>query len=116
MRLIPNRILLNNLYERRIFMDISHLTAEDKIKRSIEDGEFQNLQGFGQPLKLEDNSSIPESLRMAYKMMKNAGMLEQQEESIRKDLLNLEDLIACCYDETERKKLQKQLNEKLLQF
>ncbi|PLT31919.1 J-domain-containing protein [Peribacillus deserti] len=97
-------------------MDIAHLIAEDKIKRSIEEGEFRKLPGYGRPLVLDDDSAIPESLRMAYKMMKNAGMLEEQEESLRKELMNLEDLISFCYDPEERERLTKQLNEKLYQF
>ncbi|WP_409297000.1 DUF1992 domain-containing protein [Peribacillus sp. SCS-26] len=97
-------------------MDIAHLIAEDKIKRSIDEGEFRNLPGYGQPLILKDDSAIPESLRMAYKMMENAGMLQQQEDRLRKELLGLEDLLSACEDEGEREGLQRQLNEKLLQF
>ncbi|MBM7693662.1 hypothetical protein JOC77_003106 [Peribacillus deserti] len=97
-------------------MDFAHLVAEDKIKRSIDEGEFQRLPGYGRPLEIEDESSIPESLRMAYKLMKNAGMLDQQEEALRKELMNLEDLAAYCYDPEERESLKKQLNEKLYQF
>lgn len=33
-----------------------------------------------------------------------------------KDILKIEDLIACCYDEVERKKLQEELTAKTLRF
>ncbi|WP_051348704.1 DUF1992 domain-containing protein [Peribacillus kribbensis] len=97
-------------------MDIAHLIAEDKIKKAISEGEFKNLSGLGKPLELEDLSSIPESMRMAYKMMKNAGMLKSEEDKIRKELINIEDLMANCDDENEKARLSTQLNEKLLQF
>ncbi len=31
-------------------MDFSHIVSEDKIKRAIKDGDFQNLPGMGKPL------------------------------------------------------------------
>ena len=33
-----------------------------------------------------------------------------------KDILKIEDLIACCYDEEERKKLREELTAKLFVF
>ena len=49
--------------------------AENRILQAIEAGEFDNLQGKGQPLNLEDDSHIPSELRMAYKILKNADCL-----------------------------------------
>lgn len=42
---------------------------------ALERGDFDNLPGAGRPLLLDDDSHIPESLRMAYRVMKNAGVL-----------------------------------------
>ncbi|WP_409304350.1 DUF1992 domain-containing protein [Peribacillus sp. SCS-155] len=89
--------------------------AEDKIKQAIKDGEFDNLPGKGKPLNLDDMNGIPPELRMAYRMLKNAGMVEA-EASYRNELMRIEDLIANCEDQEERQKLEKQLNEKLLAF
>lgn len=96
-------------------MDFVHIVSEDRIRRAIEDGEFDHLPGKGKPLVLDDMSGIPADLRMAYKMLKNAGMLEE-ESDYRKELMRIEDLIACCDDDTKETRLQKQLNEKLLSF
>lgn len=96
-------------------MDFVHSVSEDKIRKAIEEGEFDHLPGKGKPLILEDMSGIPAELRMAYKMLKNAGMVEA-EQSFRKELMRIEDLIACTQDDVEKEKLQKQLNEKLLSF
>ena len=49
--------------------------AERRIVEAMEHGEFDNLPGAGRPLNLDDDAGIPESLRMAYRVMKNAGVL-----------------------------------------
>lgn len=96
-------------------MDLFHIIAEEKIKQAIKDGEFERLPGMGKPLKLDDLSAVPEELRMAYRIMKNAGYTAE-ETDLRKELMTIEDLIKKCDDEGERQNLQKQLNEKLLRF
>jgi hypothetical protein len=96
-------------------MDFVHIVSEDKIKQAMKNGEFDNLPGKGKPLVIEDLSAIPQELRMAYSMLKNAGMIEE-EQTYRKEILRIEDLIACCYDPKERDALKQQLNQKLLQF
>lgn len=96
-------------------MDFVHIVSEEKIRQAMKDGEFDNLPGKGKPLVIEDLSAVPEELRMAYRILKNAKVIEE-EEDFRKDLIRLEDLIASCHDPEERGKLQHQLNQKLLQF
>jgi hypothetical protein len=49
--------------------------AERKIEEAIERGEFDDLPGAGQSLDLDDiDPLLPEELRMAYRILKNAGM------------------------------------------
>ena len=49
--------------------------AERKIEEAIERGELDDLPGAGQPLDLDDlDPLLPEELRMAYRILKNAGM------------------------------------------
>lgn len=96
-------------------MDLFHIIAEEKIKQAMKDGEFDRLPGMGKPLKLDDMSGVPENLRMAYRIMKNAGYTEE-ETDLRKELMTIEDLIKKCDNDSERQSLQKQLNEKLLRF
>ncbi|MED4663407.1 DUF1992 domain-containing protein, partial [Bacillus subtilis] len=50
-------------------MDFSHIVSEDKIKRAIKDGDFQNLPGMGKPLPKDDAAHLPESLRMGYRIL-----------------------------------------------
>ena len=71
---------------------------------------FDSIPGKGKPLQLEDFSMVPPELRMSYKILKNAGMIPLEME-LQKDILKIEDLIACCYDEAE-KKITRRVNGK----
>jgi len=44
--------------------------VEQRIKEAMEKGEFENLPGKGKPIPLEDDSHVPEDLRLAYKLLK----------------------------------------------
>ena len=56
-------------------MNLLDQIAEQRIQDSISRGELRDLPGEGQPLHLEDDSAIPEELRAAYRILKNAGFL-----------------------------------------
>ncbi|WP_462408770.1 DnaJ family domain-containing protein [Neobacillus sp. Marseille-QA0830] len=96
-------------------MDLFHTLAEDRIKKAYAEGEFDNLLGYGRPLKLEDLSGIPEELRMAYKLLKNGGYT-QEETDLRREFMTVEDLLKHCEDETDRANLQRRLNQTLLKY
>ncbi|MED1057228.1 DUF1992 domain-containing protein [Bacillus mycoides] len=96
-------------------MDVFLNIAEEKIRQAIRNGDLDHIPGKGKPLQLEDLSMVPLELRMSYKILKNAGMIPPEME-LQKDILKIEDLIACCYDEVERKELQEELTAKTLRF
>ncbi|MGM7683131.1 DUF1992 domain-containing protein [Cytobacillus sp. Hm23] len=96
-------------------MDIVSIIAEDKIKRAYSDGDFKHLPGEGKPLVLEDLSHIPEHLRMSYKMLKNAGMMQEADE-LKKEMMTIEQLIASTQNEDDKIKLTNRLNEKMIRF
>ena len=88
--------------------------AERKIEEAIERGEFDDLPGAGQPLDLDDlDPSLPEELRLAYRILKNAGMSDADmaaEETAeraraRKKLVLLEKRIEARYYERALAKL-----------
>ena len=85
---------------------------ERKIKEAQEKGEFDNLPGKGEPLKLEDDSGVPEDLRMAYKILKNADCLPPEIE-LKKEIRQMEDMLAGIPDEKERYRLMKKINMKI---
>jgi len=95
-------------------VDFFQILSEERIKKAYQDGEFDGLPGFGKPIQIEDLSAIPEELRMAYKIMKNAGYTEE-EGSLRQEMMSIEDLLKKC-DESEKENLRRKLNEKLLRF
>ena len=66
--------------------------AEEQILSAIRRGEFDDLPGAGQPLILEDDSGIPEELRMAYRLLRNAGCLPP-ELTLRDEIQQLEGLL-----------------------
>ena len=48
--------------------------AEHRIEEAIARGEFADLPGAGRPLELDDvDPLLPEELRLAYRILKNAG-------------------------------------------
>lgn len=96
-------------------MDKFLIMSEDKIRKAYENGEFDNLPGFGKPLQLEDMSGVPEELRMAYKLMKNAGF-SPEENMMKQEMMTIESLMKQTDNLAEREELQKKLNQKLLRF
>ena len=83
--------------------------AEERILQAQRQGAFDNLSGAGRPLKLEDNSNIPEDLRMAYKILKNADCLPPELE-LKKEIKQVEDLLATMPATEEKYKKMKKLN------
>jgi hypothetical protein len=83
--------------------------VEERIRRAFEEGEFDDLEGRGEPLALADDSTVPEELRLAFKILKNADCLPPEVE-LRKDIERAEDLIAAMPDTVEKYRALKRLN------
>jgi len=66
--------------------------AEQHIQKAQKNGDFDNLPGYGTPLRLDDYSAVPEALRTGYRLLKNAGYLPPELQD-RKDALQLKDLL-----------------------
>jgi hypothetical protein len=89
--------------------DVLAKIAEQKIREAQERGEFDDLPGKGRPLELEDMSGVPEDMRMAYKMLKNAGCAPP-ELMIKNEIIRIEDMLATIEDEQEKYRQIKKLN------
>ncbi|RJR17938.1 MAG: DUF1992 domain-containing protein [Desulfobacteraceae bacterium] len=89
--------------------------AEKKISEAIEKGEFDNLPGAGEPLVLEDDSNVPEDLRIAYKILRNADCLPP-ELQLRREIRQMEDLLSAMQDERDRYRLIKRINFRILKL
>jgi hypothetical protein len=88
---------------------------ESRIKKAQDEGAFENLPGSGLPLPLEDDRHIPEDLRMAYKVLKNADCLPP-EVQLRKEIRATEDLLAGMTDTANRYRTIKKLNYLVLRL
>jgi hypothetical protein len=96
-------------------VDLIEKLAEARIRDAMARGDFDNLAGRGQPLRLEDLSKVPEDLRAGYILLKNAGVLPE-EMQLRKEMVTLEALVDACADPEERIRLRKDLNWKVMRF
>jgi hypothetical protein len=83
--------------------------AERRILQAIREGAFDDLPGAGKPLKLEDDSHLPEDLRIAYKILKNAGYVPR-EVALRKEIAKAEDLLDGMEDTKAKYSQIKKLN------
>ena len=89
--------------------------VEQRIREALDRGDFDDLPGKGKPLPIEDNSMVPDDLRLAYKILKNADCLPPELE-LRKEILQMEDLLKDIPDEKERYKLMKKINFQILKL
>lgn len=57
--------------------------AERKIEEAIARGELDDLPGAGRPLELDDAALVPEEVRVAYRILKNAGYVPPEVDELR---------------------------------
>lgn len=95
-------------------MDFGHL-IEEKIKKSIEQGDFDNLPGKGKPLPKDEFAHLPSELRNSYRILKNANMLPE-EMVVKKEIIELEELLAQVKDPQLSSYYRKEWKEKKLRF
>jgi hypothetical protein len=96
-------------------VDVLHKIAEERIQEAQREGLFDNLSGKGRPLNLDDDSTIPEELRLTFKILKNSNCLPIEME-LRKDIFNLRQLLDAAIDPETRRDLRSELNLRILRF
>jgi hypothetical protein len=89
--------------------------VEERILEAQRAGAFDNLPGKGKPLQLDDQSWVPEDLRVAYHILKNAHVLPPEAELL-KEIHTLEDLLKYVEDEGERFALAKSIQNKVIRL
>jgi hypothetical protein len=90
-------------------LNIFSKIAEQKIREAQERGDFKDLVGKGEPLDLADYGRVPEEMRMAYTILKNAGC-SPPEVTLKKEIIQIEDMLASITDEQEKYRQIKKLN------
>ena len=88
-------------------MNILEELAERAIQEAQKRGEFEGLSGEGQPLPQESDPFMPETLRMAYKMLKNAGYVPEEIQAQRE----IRSLIECLEQETDESRKMRQIQK-----
>ncbi|HHH36258.1 MAG TPA: DUF1992 domain-containing protein [Gammaproteobacteria bacterium] len=83
--------------------------AEARITEARERGEFDDLPGEGRPLDLEEDALVPEELRAAYRMLKNAGYLPPAL-ALRREIADVHALLAAAQTDEARARCGKRLN------
>jgi hypothetical protein len=56
--------------------------AERRIAEAVSRGELDELPGAGRPLDLEDDALVPEELRLAHRILKNAGYVPPEVQTL----------------------------------
>ena len=82
---------------------------EERIRKAQKKGVFENLEGAGRPLNLEEDSHIAEDLRLAHKILKNANCLPPEIE-LKKEIQRTEDLLSGMKDTAQKHRTLKKLN------
>ena len=67
--------------------------AEQKLEEAVSRGELDDLPGQGRPLELDDDRLIPEELRVAYRILKNAGYVPPELQELN-EIVQLEPAAA----------------------
>ncbi len=89
--------------------------VESLIKEAQERGEFDNLAGKGKPIDLTSYFETPEDVRVAQSVLKNAGMTSP-EVQLLKEIAELKDLLKSTGENQKRIEIQKQIQEKQIEF
>jgi hypothetical protein len=86
-------------------MKLLDALVEQRISAAAARGEFDNLPGAGEPLELDDDALVPEEVRVANRIMKNAGFVPPAVEHLRA-LRDLQHEAGSTEDPATRRKLQ----------
>ncbi len=76
--------------------------AERRIAEAMDRGELNDLPGAGEPLVLDDDTLVPEALRVAYRVLKNAGFVPPEVE-LRREIRDVEQLLAGALEGEDRR-------------
>jgi hypothetical protein len=81
----------------------------------MSEGAFDNLKGKGKPLNLDKYQAIPEHLRTAYHVIRNAGYIPE-EVRLKKEMETLKAKIKQCPSKPEKDRLMKELADVSQQY
>lgn len=86
-------------------MKLLDALVEQRINEAAARGDFDNLPGAGAPLEFDDDLLVPEEVRVANRILKNAGFVPPAIEQLRA-LRGLQDELDKVTDPAARCRLQ----------
>lgn len=89
--------------------------VEAIIQEAMERGEFDNLPGKGKPIDLTEYFEMPEEIRLAHSLLKNAGMTPRELELL-KEIAELKQVQAALLDEKKKQQIGQQIQQKQVEF
>lgn len=82
--------------------------VEQRIRAATADGVFDDLPGRGRPLVLDDDALVPEDMRLAYRVLKNAGYLPETVE-LRREIADIHRMLEEDLEGQARRRANKRL-------
>jgi hypothetical protein len=89
-------------------MKLLDALVEQRIAAAAARGEFDDLPGAGAPQELDDDLLVPEEVRVANRILKNAGFVPPTVELLR-SLQHLQEELSATGDRSTRCRLQAKL-------
>ena len=91
-------------------------TLEEQIEQALRDseasGELRRAPSYGRPLAADDGfDETPAELRLPYKILKDAGLVPPEVQTMR-EITALQQALAACGDDADRAALRRQLADK----
>lgn len=83
------------------------IIAEQRIREAEQRGELRELPGSGHPLDLEEPPLVPPEMRMACRVLKNAGLIPPEIETRREMAAAEHETVVAADDASRRRALQK---------
>jgi len=84
-------------------MGLLDTLVEQRIEAAIANGELDNLPGEGKPLAIDDDALVPEELRVAHRILKNAGFVPP-EAALRGEIASVDALLKHATDDAMRRR------------
>jgi len=86
---------------------------EQMIQQAMARSEFDNLEGKGKPLNLDDYFNTPEDVRMGFSILKSNDFVPEEVERL-KEIAELRERLKAASDPEEKRELEKFLRDKTL--
>src|SRR5574342_228465 len=89
--------------------------VEELIKQAQERGEFDNLPGKGKPIDLSAYFEMPEDVRVAQSVLKNAGFKSREVELLN-EIAQLRQILLSVTDQKKKQQMEEEIQEKQVEF